>query len=208
MSVVSGPINAGLVARVQNMITKPAAEWDVIDGEPASVAGLFTGYACILAAIGPIALIIGDVLFIHMSPIAAALLAVVSYVLSLGGAYLVAFIVDTLAPNFGAEKNQLQALKLVIYANTAAWLAGIGGLIPPLAGLLALVGGVYTLYTMYLGLPKLMKSPADKTTGYFIVTLVVAAVVYVVIATILWMVIAATAVTAVVAGGAALSTVH
>jgi hypothetical protein len=208
MSVVSGPSNAGLVARVQNMITKPAAEWDVIAGEPASVGGLFTGYACILAAIGPIASIIGEVLFLHWSPIVAVLLAVLSYVLSLAGAYLVAFIVDTLAPNFGAEKNQIQALKLVIYANTAAWLAGIGGLIPPLAGLLGLAGSVYTLYVMYLGLPKLMKSPEDKTTGYFIITLVVAAVVYAVIAFIVYLVIVATAVTAVVAGGAALSTVH
>ena len=37
MSVVSGPSNAGLVARVQNMIMKPALEWDVIAPEPASV---------------------------------------------------------------------------------------------------------------------------------------------------------------------------
>jgi hypothetical protein len=35
---------------------------------------------------------------------------------------------------------------------------------------------------MYLGLPKLMKSPADKTLGYFLVSLAVSIVVYGVLA--------------------------
>ena len=49
MSVMSGPNSAGLVARVQNILMRPAAEWDVIAAEPATTQGLFTGYACILA---------------------------------------------------------------------------------------------------------------------------------------------------------------
>src|ERR1700728_1096007 len=106
MSVVSGPSSAGLVARVQNIITKPAVELDVLAVEPASVGGLFTGYACILAAIGPIATLLGDVLFLHISPLGGAVIAVLSYVLSLVGVYVIAFIVDALAPSFGAEKNQ------------------------------------------------------------------------------------------------------
>ena len=201
MSVVSGPSSAGLVARVQNMITKPAAEWDVIAAEPATVGGLYTGYACILAAIGPIASIIGYVLFLHWSPIGAVLAVVLSYVLSLAGAYLVAFIVDMLAPNFGAEKSQIQALKLVIYAYTASWVAGIALIIPILGGLIALAGGIYSLYTLYLGFPKLMKNPADKTVGYFVVTIVVAIVVYAVI----WSVVGMVAIAAL---GSAAMAVH
>ena len=53
MAVVEGPRSASLISRVQNILMKPAAEWDVIDGEAATIPGLFTGYACILAAIGP-----------------------------------------------------------------------------------------------------------------------------------------------------------
>jgi hypothetical protein len=36
-----------------------------------------------------------------------------------------------------------------------------------------LLGGLYTLYLMYLGLPKLMKVDDDRTTPYLAVSLVV-----------------------------------
>ncbi len=39
-----------IVQRAKNIIIKPADEWNVIAGEPATVGGLFTGYAMILAA--------------------------------------------------------------------------------------------------------------------------------------------------------------
>ncbi len=50
---------------------------------------------------------------------------VLSYALSLVQVYLIALIVDALAPTFGAQKSQIQALKLAAYAFTAAWVAGI-----------------------------------------------------------------------------------
>jgi hypothetical protein len=204
MSVVGGSASTGLVARVQNMIMKPAAEWDVIDGEPATVGGLYTGYACILAAIPALASIVSSLLFIHWTIIPALVSAVLSYVLALVGIYVIALIIDALAPSFGAQKSQIQALKLVIYAYTASWVAGVALIIPILGGLVALAGGIYSLYTMYLGLPKLMKCPPDKTVGYFVVTIVVAIVVYAVIGIIVGMVIGMLAIGAVAAGGAAL----
>ena len=54
MTVVEGPKSVSLIARVQGILLRPTAEWDVIAGETATIPGLFTGYACILAAIGPI----------------------------------------------------------------------------------------------------------------------------------------------------------
>ena len=49
-----------LISRVQNILLKPKEEWAVIDAEPATVSGIYTSYVLILAAIGPIALIIGQ----------------------------------------------------------------------------------------------------------------------------------------------------
>jgi hypothetical protein len=204
MSVVGGSSSTSLIARVQNMIMKPAAEWDVIDGETASVGGLFTGYACILAAIPALASIVSSLLFIHWTIVPALVSAVLSYVLALVGIYVIAFIIDALAPSFGAQKSQIQALKLVIYAYTASWVAGIALIIPVLGGLVALAGGIYSLYTMYLGLPKLMKSPPDKTVGYFVVSIIVAIVVYAVIGIVVGMVIAMFLVGAAATGAAAI----
>jgi hypothetical protein len=182
---------------------KPAAEWDVIDGEPASVGGLFAGYACILAAIPAVAVLIQMTLFGH-NPILGVVIGVLSYVSSLAAVFVMALIIDALAPSFGAQKSQIQALKLTVYSYTASWVAGILNIVPVL-GLLAGLAGLYGLYIMYLGLPKLMKSPADKTVGYFVVSIVVAIVVNIIIGVIIGAVTAAMIVSA-AAGGAALAT--
>jgi hypothetical protein len=203
MSVVGGSANAGLIARVQNILMKPAAEWDVIDGEPATVGGLYTGYACILAAIPAIATVLQGLLFAH-SLVLGVVLGVLTYVASLAGVFIMALIIDALAPSFGAQKSQIQALKLTVYSYTASWVAGILTIVPIL-GLLAGLAGLYGLYIMYLGLPKLMKSPADKTVGYFVVSIVVAIVVNIIIGVIIASVTAMMMMGAMATGGAALS---
>lgn len=208
MSVVGGTSTTGLVTRVQNMIMKPAAEWDVVAAEPATVGSIYTGYAVILAAIPAIATLLCSILFLHIGPILAVVTAVLGYVLALVGLFITSFIVNALAPSFGGEQNQVQALKLVTYANTAAWVAGALNIIPILGALASLVGGIYSLYTLYLGLPKLMKNPADKTLVYFIVTLVVAIVVYAVIGVLVSIVIGMLAVGALATGAAATGAIH
>jgi hypothetical protein len=143
-----------------------------------------------------------------MNPIGAVVQAVLQYVLALVGVFISAFIIDALASSFGGEKNQVQALKLVVYANTALWVAGIANIIPVFGGLIVLVGLVYTLYTLYLGLPKLMKNPADKTVGYFLVSIVVEIVVYFVILLVVGIIVGMLALGAIAAGGAATGAIH
>jgi hypothetical protein len=111
-------------------------------------------------------------------PLAMALTtAVLSYVLALIGTFVVALIVDALAPTFGAEKNRVQALKTVAYAYTASWVASILGIIPGLGLLAALAGGIYSIYLLNMGLPFTMKCPPEKSIGYTAVTLIVAIIV-------------------------------
>jgi hypothetical protein len=190
------------------MIMKPAAEWDVVAAEPATVGGIYTGYAMILAAIPAIASLISSMLFLHQGPLGAVIGAVLQYVLALVGVFVSAFIIDALAPSFGGEKNQVQALKLVVYANTAVWVAGIANIIPVLGGLIVLAGFIYTLYTLYLGLPKLMKNPADKTVGYFVVSIVVEIVVYALVLFVVGLIVTMFAAGAVLTGAAATGAVH
>jgi hypothetical protein len=187
-TVEQGPASSGLKDRVKNILFTPSAEWDRIDGESATIQGLYTGYACILAAIGPIAALIGGQLFgyggiffhVHPSLIGSIVSAIVSYVLSLVGVYVTALIIDALAPNFGGTKNQIQAFKVAVYSSTAMWVAGIFGLFPPVSALGII--GIFSLYLLYLGLPKLMKSPQDKALAYTAVTVVVGIVIWVCIA--------------------------
>lgn len=178
-----------LVNRAKGILLNPKAEWPVIDTEPATVGSLYTGYIIPLAAIPAIASFIGlsvigiSVLgFSLRVPAGTALTsAAVQYALGLVGTFVLALIIDALAPSFGGQKNQVQALKVAAYASTASWVAGIFLLIPSLA-ILAALGGLYTLFLLFLGLPVVMKSPQDKAVGYTVVVIIVAIVLYVVIA--------------------------
>lgn len=178
----------GLVDRVKKILLTPKTEWQVIDGEVTTTADLYKGYIIPLAAIGPIASLIGNSVFgitvpsvgTWRQPIGQAITgAVLSYVLMLAGVFVLGLIIDALAPTFGGTRSQIQGLKVAAYASTASWLAGIFGLIPML-GLLGLVG-LYSLYLLYLGLPVLMKTPPEKAMGYTAVVIIVAIVLFMLI---------------------------
>lgn len=172
----------GLIERVKDILLKPKEEWAVIDNESSTVGGILTGYVLILAAIGPIAMVIGQQVFgIYgfKPPMQFTIVtAVITYVLAIVNVYVCALIIDALAPSFGGHKSSLKAFKVAAYSATAAWLAGIFQIIPMLA-FLGLIG-LYSLYLLYLGLPRLMCVAEDKAIGYTIVVIVVQIVIYVV----------------------------
>lgn len=179
---------SGVIERAKNIILKPKETWAAIDTEPATVQSVYVPYVVLLAAIGPIAQLIGGQVFgygafgVTFRPSLGSALgsAVLSYGLALATIFILALIIDALAPNFGGQKNQVQALKVAAYSATAGWLAGIFGLIPALA-ILGILAGLYGLYLLYLGLPILMKVPEDKAAGYTIVVVIAAIVIFLVI---------------------------
>jgi hypothetical protein len=165
------------IERAKSILLKPSDAWQVIDRESVSAGGLYMGYALPLAAIGPVATFIGMSLIGMPSPFtgttfrvpvgAAITQAVVTYGLTLAGVFLVALIINALAPTFGGTKNATQALKVSVYGSTAAWLAGIFSLVPALS-ILGLLG-LYSIYLLYVGLPIVMKAPREKAIGYTVV---------------------------------------
>jgi hypothetical protein len=177
-----------ITERIKGILLRPKEEWQTIAGETTSVAELYKNYIFILAAIGPVAFFIGMSLVGVSLPMGGAFRvpiargiasAVVQYGLSLVGVYVLAYIIDALAPTFSGEKNLGQAFKLAAYSCIPGWLAGVFVLIPAL-GFLAILG-LYGLYLLYVGLPILMKSPAEKTTGYTIAVIIAAIIIFVVI---------------------------
>lgn len=177
-----------LFERAKNILISPKTEWEVIKNEQSTVVDLFTKYALILALIPAIAGFIGQSLIgISLGPFGSfqvpivngLIYAVLYYVLSLAGIYLVAFIIDALAPSFGATKDMISSLKVVVYSYTAVWVAGIFQIIPVLAILGIL--GLYSLYLLYLGLNIVKGSPSDKVVGYTVVVVIITIVVYFII---------------------------
>jgi hypothetical protein len=168
-----------VVSRVKNILIDPKTEWGVIDGEPDDPITILKSYVAIVAAIPAVCGFIGasiiGVAGYRTGIIGGFFSAVVSYVLTLVGVFVMAFIIDTLAEMFGGKKNFNSAFKVAAYAPTASWVAGVFTLIPVLSVLTIL--GLYSLYLLYLGLPMLMRTPPDKAIGYVIAVIVAAIII-------------------------------
>jgi len=164
-----------LVARAKGLILDPRAEWRTIAGERTSPASLIASYVAILAAIPAVCGFIGT----SIVGIVGLFSALLSYLVTLGGVFIVAFVIDSLAPTFGGRKDFTSAMKVAAFAPTAAWLASVFMALPVLAILAAL--GLYSLYLFYLGLPVLMRAPQEKALGYFLAVMVGAIIVWTII---------------------------
>jgi hypothetical protein len=164
-----------LFERVKNILLQPRTEWPKIAGESATVQSLYVGYIMILAAIGPIAMLISFALLGLGFGIGAAVFA---YIRSLVVVAILALIVDVLAPNFGGTRDFVAALKLVAYSFTALWVAQIALLIPAAGALIVLVGFIYGFYLFLLGVPVTNKSTSDKAVPFTIVVVVSAIVLF------------------------------
>jgi len=166
-----------LIARVKNLLLQPATEWDVIDREEVEPRRLALRYVAPLAAIPTLAIIVAlAVVGVQAggewvrAPILGVLLsAFIFFVMTIGGVFAFATIINWLAPRFGAAKNYRQAFKLSAYSVTAALVAGILAAAPALQ-VFALMAGAYSLYLLFVGAPKVMHPEPKAALNYAIVT--------------------------------------
>jgi Yip1-like protein len=174
-----------VLGRVKGILFTPETEWSAIEQEPGTPAYLFSNYMVYLAAIPPIAGFIGMSIIGVTVPgvgtfrvplLAGVFAAAITYVLSFAIVYVVAIIIDQLAPRFDSQKDFGNALRVTVYSFTPYWVGGACALIPGLR----FVGNVvafFGIYVMWTGLPRLMKVPADKAFVYVAAAVVCAVVI-------------------------------
>lgn len=187
----TGAATSGLVERVKNILLTPQAEWERIDAEPADVNKIYMGYVLPLAVLSAICAFIGMSVFglnlmgttYRVSLVPGAVGALIQVAAGVGGVFLMAFIANALAPTFGSQQNMGQAHKLAAYGSTAGFLAGVFSIFPSVA-MLGIVG-LYSLYLIYVGLPKMMKTPEDKRIAYFLSVIVVAIIAGIILSVVL-----------------------
>ena len=167
------------LARVKSILLSPRTGWPVIDAEAATVRGIYRDYLVWLAAIPAIAGFIGlSVIGVgglgvtFRVPVLQGLMnAVLGMAMMLATVWVMAWIVDALAPRFQARKDFTSAFKLVAYASTASMVSGLSYLLSAMPFLMIL-GALYGLYLLYLGLPVLMRCPPGRALPYTAVILV------------------------------------
>lgn len=170
---------AALADRAKNILMKPEAEWDKINGEKPLLPELFTGYVAILAAIPALCSFVGWEVFglmgLHPGIVWAFGHMILTYVLAFICVGVGGFVSEFLAAQFGGKADRISAFKLMVYSMTPAWLSGVFSLVPMLS-ILGIVG-LYSLYLFYLGAPKLMGVPKEKAVVYTAVTVIATAIV-------------------------------
>jgi hypothetical protein len=166
--------HAALVSRAKNILLTPDAEWAKVATETDQPQQVFIRHALPMLLIGPVAGMIGSIVFGGISPVAAVVIGIVAAVLAAVSLWVVSFVANMLSPQFGGTDNFPAAFRLVAYSQTAAWLAGIFQIVPML-GILGLLG-LYSLYLLYKGASPVMGVPQDKAIIFTVVTVIVAAV--------------------------------
>lgn len=164
------------VARVKNLLLSPSAEWDVIAQEAIRPRALILGYVIPLSALPAAATVFGlSVLGVDVAGETVrapwmwmAFSTALFFVMSVVGVLVFAWLLNALAPAFGAARDYSQALKVSGYSITAAMVAGIATVVPAL-GIVALIGASYSLYLLFLGAPRVMKPAPNSATNYSIV---------------------------------------
>ena len=173
-----------LVDRIKGILLQPKSEWAKIDSEPGDAGYLISNYVAILAAIAPICNFIGISIIgvggARVGIVVGLFSAVVYYVVSLIGFFILGYVIDFLAGAFGARKNLQSAMKVSAYAPTAAWIAGVFNILPALSFLAIL--GLYSLYSLYTGIVALMRP--NNALIYTIAVIICAVIVWMIILTI------------------------
>lgn len=168
-----------IVSRAKGMILTPAQEWQTVAAEATDVAELFRGYVMPMAGIAAIGSLLAGLLFGGI--VAGIVGAIVGFVLACVGVFVIGKIIEFLAPQFGGPQDPIAAMKLAAFAPTSSWVAQFFTFIPVVGGIIALVGGLYSLYVYYLGGPVVARVAPDKALVFTIAVIVAAIVVYVII---------------------------
>ena len=160
------------------MIFTPVAGWRAVGEERGAVRALLLSFVLPMALIPAAASFVGygfvgvDGLLFRVSGLYwGAVMAINSLITSVAVYLLGTYIVDRMAPGFGAVRELGRSAQLVAYSSTPAWVAGIFYAVPSLQE--GVVLGLYGVYLFYLGIPLLKRMPDDQRVAFTISSAIV-----------------------------------
>ncbi len=181
-----------LVGRARGVLFEPRATFKEVESEFTKPGAIWGRYVLPLAAIGPLAGAVGRFLFGRriagttlpgVVTLSGALTwGVIALVLGLASVFVLTQVISLLAPGFGGQKNDVQALKVAAYSNTPVWLAGVFNIHGRFL-ILTIFVSLYGLFLLYVGLPTLMKVPQDRAMGYTAVVIIASIVIFLLVST-------------------------
>ena len=169
------------ISRVMEILLSPKQAWVDIREESTDVTTLYTQYIMILALIPVVSAFIFSSLIgfsvlgqtVRISLLSGIVNMAIGYVVWLLMIYVIALLADLLAPTFNAQKNPMNALKLIAYSSTPSLIGGLFMLSPMFSSLLGLAASLYSVYLLFQGIPVLMGAPKEKALPYTVLLAIV-----------------------------------
>jgi hypothetical protein len=167
--------------RAKAMLLDPLAEWARVERETGDPAYVLSRYVAVLALVPAVFGFIGTSIIGVIVPGAGLVRilvfdglfgAIFGYVMACATVLLLGLIIDVAAPLFGGRRDFDSAFKLAVYSFTPVWLAGIFLVLPGLRFLI--LTGFYGAYILWLGLPRLIKTPEQKSPSFAVAIVVCA----------------------------------
>ena len=167
-------------SRAKAILVDPTAEWTAIEQEAGDPAYVLSHYVVLLALVPAIFSFIGVCVIGVVVPggsgiVRASLFdglfgAIFGYMMACVTVLALGLLINLAAPLFGGRRSFDSAFKLAVYSFTPVWLAGIFLLLPGLRFLT--LSGCYGAYILWLGLPRLMKVPEEKSQNFAVAIVV------------------------------------
>jgi hypothetical protein len=162
-----------IINHIGGILKNPVAHFEVVSLEERSVSDLFLGYILILAAIPPLAGLIGTTQFgwsfaagatVKLTFASALKISIAYYLAILVAIYTLAKLIQWMSRTYGGGQPLERCLALTSYAATPMFLIGVLQIYPVMwlnyiAGLPVLA---YTVYRLYIGTPIMMRTPREQ----------------------------------------------
>jgi len=157
--------------RMRNILLRPVATWQLIREEEGGLAEAFLPYTLF---VGLVPLLIGSVLSamvwgifgIFLGPVAFSTIQVLLHGLATYLFWMLALLIggkvaQLVAPSFQWRSSWVLSCRVLVYASTPSFIAGVFSWIPILGSLISVGALVWSVILMISGFQSVLKSVSD-----------------------------------------------
>jgi hypothetical protein len=185
-----------LFGRVRRLLLSPASEFARLATERETLKALAIGWIVPLALVTVVvqsvrAYVVGIPLqgiddYYPPDLVEVPLFAGPLFLESIAMPFVGGAVISALARYFAGQPNYVEAVRTAAYASTPAWLVGMlwqawetGWTTAPPLSIYLFIGGLWSMYLLFRGLPPMMSSPPSKAVTYTLAVSAVLAVVWI-----------------------------
>lgn len=152
-----------IIERAKGMAIQPRETWGKIRQEETTSIELIMHTIAPMAAVPAAAHLLG--FWIILGFFKTIFTAILWYVLTVAGVWLLGKIIYYLSAQFGVEPDEARSFQLSATSFTPFILAGIFYIVPNFT-FIVFLSGLYGIYALSLGLPILLDIPEEKTASF------------------------------------------